>query len=47
MIFDETRDNTTDIEAIIIEADAHADTRDDTPKDEPKLTVHEAVDLYW
>jgi hypothetical protein len=41
MIFDETRDNTTAIEATIIEADAHEDTRETPTKLVNDADTHE------
>ena len=44
MIFDETRDNLTDIETQSIEADAHADTRE---ADDNRPMERRVADSWW
>ncbi len=46
MRHDDTRDNTTTIEATIIAADAHEDTRDDIPEDDGQPSEYEEWQDY-
>ena len=46
MRHDDTRDNTTAIEATIIAADAHEDARDDIPEDDGQPSEYEEWQDY-
>ena len=46
MRHEETRDNTTTIEATIIAADAHEDTRDDIPEDDGQPSEYDEWQDY-
>ena len=46
MRHDDTRDNTTTIEATIIAADAHEDTRDDIPEDDGQPSEYDEWQDY-